>query len=451
MKKPWQIIKELEATDSRTEKEKILKRNWRNKDFKLGLQLALDPMRTYGIKQVDKKTGDEEWPEPNWHTVGDRTVPSGETYLTMHDFKEVLTIFYYRIYTYNHSKEVVKGMAARCETFEEWDDWYRRILLKDLRCGITEKTVNKVYGKDFIPTFGCMLAQDGTEKNEKYKEDCVVEYKLDGVRCLAVIENSACTLYSRTGKIFENFPHINEALAKERYNGLVFDGELMGKDFQLLMKKIGKKHGWKEEKIHEYLAIFDVITVDEFKAGISHTTQLERKHKLDKLMRADADLFWNKAVHTVNYDVLNLATQYDNGHLQGLGAKAKELGFEGLMVKPCNGIYESKRSDAWLKLKPFIEVSMKLKGLEEGTGKFEGTLGAIQCTGTDNGKLIKVKVGSGIRDEDREAIWNNPSKYVGRIVEIRADAITKAEDSAHYSLRFPRFKGFRGIDPGEKL
>ena len=56
-----------------------------------------------------------------------------------------------------------------------------------------------------------------------------------------------------------------------------------------------------------------------------------------------------------------------------------------------------------------------------------------------------------LSDEDREAIWNNPSKYVGRIVEIRADAITKAEDSAHYSLRFPRFKGFRGIDPGEKL
>ena len=29
-------------------------------------------------------------------------------------------------------------------TSEQWNDWYRRILIKDLRCGVSEKTVNNV-------------------------------------------------------------------------------------------------------------------------------------------------------------------------------------------------------------------------------------------------------------------------------------------------------------------
>ena len=56
--KPWKIIQKLEATSSRLEKEKILKDNWHNKEFKLGLQLALDSMTTLGIKQIPEKVGD---------------------------------------------------------------------------------------------------------------------------------------------------------------------------------------------------------------------------------------------------------------------------------------------------------------------------------------------------------------------------------------------------------
>ena len=48
---------------------------------------------------------------------------------------------------------------------DQWDNWYRRILIKDLRCGVSEKTVNNVAKKldlDFkVPVFKCMLAHDG--------------------------------------------------------------------------------------------------------------------------------------------------------------------------------------------------------------------------------------------------------------------------------------------------
>jgi DNA ligase-1 len=41
---------------------------------------------------------------------------------------------------------------------------------------------------------------------------------------------------------------------------------------------------------------------------------------------------------------------------------------------------------------------------------------------------------------------------LGQMAEIRADAITLSQDSdAVYSMRFPRFKSWRGFQPGEKI
>ena len=88
--------------------------------------------------------------------------------------------------------------------------------------------------------------------------------------------------------------------------------------------------------------------------------------------------------------------------------------------------------------------------VEEGTGKNEGTTGALVCEGTDDGTFINVNVGSGLTDNDRENIWSNKNDVIGQLVEIRADAITQNQDKT-YSLRFPRFKTFRGFDIGEKL
>jgi DNA ligase-1 len=125
-------------------------------------------------------------------------------------------------------------------------------------------------------------------------------------------------------------------------------------------------------------------------------------------------------------------------------------GYEGLMVKPIEAIYECKRSPAWLKIKPIIEVTLTVVEVEEGQGKFEGTTGALVCEGVDDGVSIKVNVGSGLTDENREEIWKDKDVVIGQLVEIKADAITQAENG-EYSLRFPRFKTFRGFNKSEKI
>ena len=127
---------------------------------------------------------------------------------------------------------------------------------------------------------------------------------------------------------------------------------------------------------------------------------------------------------------------------------AIERGFEGIMIKDPDAVYECKRSTSWLKQKPFIEVSLTVLETEEGTGRNEGKMGALVCEGTEDGKLIKVNVGSGFSDLDRDEFWS--CKVDGQVVEVRADAITQNQDGT-YSLRFPRFLRFRGFKVGEKI
>jgi DNA ligase-1 len=101
-------------------------------------------------------------------------------------------------------------------------------------------------------------------------------------------------------------------------------------------------------------------------------------------------------------------------------------------------------------MKPFIEVSLEITHVEEGTGKNEGRLGAFVCSGNDDDRDIRVNVGSGFSDPDRIEFWDNRDNLPRQIVEVRADAITQNQDGT-YSLRFPRFLRFRGFAAGEKI
>jgi DNA ligase-1 len=125
-------------------------------------------------------------------------------------------------------------------------------------------------------------------------------------------------------------------------------------------------------------------------------------------------------------------------------------GYEGIMIKDVDAVYECKRSASWLKQKPFIEVSLEVKDVEEGTGKNAGRLGALVLEGVDDGQTISVNCGSGFSDADRDSFWDSRDSLPGQIVEVRADAVTQNQDGT-YSLRFPRFLHFRGFKVGEKI
>jgi DNA ligase-1 len=120
------------------------------------------------------------------------------------------------------------------------------------------------------------------------------------------------------------------------------------------------------------------------------------------------------------------------------------------MIKDLDAPYECRRSTFWMKWKPTITVDLNIVGFEEVTGRNAGRLGAIICEGVDDDRSIRVNVGSGFSDVDRDGYWDSRDKLLGNVVEVMADAVTQNQDGT-YSLRFPRFVRFRGFEPGEKL
>jgi DNA ligase-1 len=339
-------------------------------------------------------------------------------------------------------------------TKAQWNGFYRRILIKDLRCGVSEKTVNTVAKKSkkpqyAVPVFECMLAHDGANHEGKITGKKLVEPKLDGVRVLTVVdyESRIVTMYTRNGKELVNFPHIVKAFEDNMDNwgrSYVFDGEVVSSSFQALMKEVHRKENVQAQDAR--LMLFDIVPLAEFKAGVSAMGQKRRsaflRENFSKLF-ADSGCIDIIAQREFDLDVFT-----DEIEFKDYNKAAVAAGFEGIMIKDPNGKWEGKRSVAWLKQKPFIEVSLAVIETEEGTGRNVGKMGALVCEGTEDGKLIRVNVGSGFTDKDRDEFWQ--CKVDGQVIEVRADAITQNQDGT-YSLRFPRFMRFRGFKAGEKI
>ena len=417
----WNIIQKLETDNSRLFKEGVVADHLEG-EFKHGLQWALNPLVTFGVQQVPVSEVDGKG-------------------ITYDEFYELADALYKRDLTGHAARDAIID-AMNLATNEQWNDWYRRIILKDLRCGVSVGTVNGVQ-KGTVPIFGCMLAHDGAKHPKKIKGACSVEYKYDGVRVIAIVQNDSATLYSRNGKILPNFNLIEDALSKPEYNGLVFDGEVMSEDFQTLMKQVHRKSGANTEDA--YLALFDMLTLKEFEAGYTPITSVERRKRMIDTVIEDSKI---KVVDAFSVD---FDTEEGQAEFDKLNKHALAEGYEGLMIKPDSEGYKCKRSHAWLKVKPFIEVTLTVIALEEGTGKNEGMLGAFVVEGEDDGKFFHVNVGSGLTDDMRKDVWAAQDKVVGQLVEVRADAATIGQDSDTWSLRFPRFKTFRGFELGEKI
>jgi DNA ligase-1 len=343
-------------------------------------------------------------------------------------------------------------------TKREWNGWYRRILIKDLRCGTSEKTINKVVEKKYadyaIPVFSCQLAHDSANHESKVSGKKLIEVKLDGVRVITIVRSDGrVDMFSRNGKELANFPHIVEQISRvvkakstSKDMDLVLDGEIMSSSFQDLMTQVHRKSDVKANDA--ILNLFDVLPLEDFEKGIYNKTQRVRSTMVSFWVNENKDMLPN--VTALTNEEVDLDTKEGQARFKEINAKAVAGGYEGIMIKDPEAGYESKRSVAWLKLKPFIEVSLSIVEVEEGTGKNVGRLGAFVCEGEDDGKLIRVNVGSGFSDDNRITYWTGRDNLIGNIVEVRADAVTQNQDGS-YSLRFPRFKGFRGFEVGEKI
>jgi DNA ligase-1 len=437
----FRIIAALEEHASRINKEQILEAEAVSDNTELfaGMRMALDALITFGVRQVPVKKDTDP-----------QTSPTG---LHWDAFVLQVQALIDRRATGHAARDLVEHLMF-CSTVQQWNGWYRRILIKDLRCGVSEKTVNKVLkvfpGIAPVPVFECQLAHDGANHEKKIAGKKILQPKLDGVRCLTVVDyaNRTVTQFSRNGKELVNFGHITTAIL-DNIDALgrsyVLDGEIVSNNFQDLMKQVHRKDDVQAEDAK--LMLFDIVPLSEFRRGQSVLGQGRRLNLLNSL-RPVFDVIGH--VELVPWQEVDLDDYIGQMIFKQYMIDAVKNGFEGIMIKDTDAPYECKRSHAWLKQKPFIEVSLEITDVEEGTGRNAGRLGALVCSGMDDGRSIRVNVGSGFSDADRDEFWSGRDSLAGQVVEVRADAVTQNQDGT-YSLRFPRFLKFRGFRAGEKL
>lgn len=437
-------IKLLNKSDSRLHKEDVIKQALEaatlgsvNAQIFLGLTKACyNPFVVFGVRKVHDTIGITNAENP-WS-----------------DFNQLLTKLSQRQLTGNAALVAIEEMSYRFDS-EEWNNFCAPVIRRDLRVGISDKTINKICKKTQyeIPVFGCQLATN-SEGRPEMKGVKRLEPKLDGVRVLMMVipsDDGDVTVISlsRNGKLFENFGHIEDQIRNNftnivRYgnpnilmNGFVLDGEVIGNTFQELMRQARRKEN--VQATDSVFNIFDIVPLEDFRRGYWNV-QLEKRIKILENIRATVEKMPN--VELLPHIMVDLDTAEGRDQLDSYAKDQVGAGFEGIMVKATDAPYECKRSTSWMKWKPVYDYDLTVIGIEEGTGKHAGRMGALVCEGIDDGKHITVNVGSGYTDEERQHYWDNKDSVIGQTAVVLADAVTQNQDGS-YSLRFPRFKTFR--------
>lgn len=415
MKHIVKIFESIKNESSRNGKEAILKANINDQELKNILEYTYNPYKVFGIgkKGFAKKYQGKECGFTNIIQLLDYLLanPNGSDY----------------------SKGLVNSFIESQPV--EHQEWLKKIVLKDLKIGITEKTINKIW-KGLVPTFDVMLAHP----IDRLPKRVGVEIKFDGVRATAVKINGSTQLYTRNGKDIEGFDSILEQLNALPLDNYVFDGELISNNsWKKTMNKVFKKGKNKEADF----MMFDMLPLGEFNNGKSKKTYEQRRSDLASLF--DQNLF-SKNFFKIEYEVgqnlqiapvMGFINEPTISQLDIMCQQAVLEGYEGIMVKDMDSFYVCKRDYGWQKMKLFEEGEFEIIRVEEGEEgtENEGRMGSLILD--VNG--VEVGLGTGWSRAERIDAWNNPNKYIGRFVEIQYQRLI--EESG--SLLFPSVKGIR--------
>jgi hypothetical protein len=423
----YSIIEQLAADNSRLAKEAILIKHKDNKLLQDVFKAALNPFVQYYIRKIPAYTTKLRIDFITLPEALDALKMLSERHFTGHAAIAHLTY--------------ILEMAS-----EDNAKIIERIIAKDMRCGVSENTVNKIW-PGLIPTYPVMLASGYDQKLiDKIKLPAYVQLKLDGMRFNAIVKSGTVELRSRNGKEV-TIPNPSFAIpfikmAEHYGEDMVFDGELLVGDHTgvavnrqtgngILSKGIKGTMSETEAK-NVQATLWDAITYTSFLAGKDEEKYCDRFAKLSNAIsdmksnypnfRQYVSLVWNKQVA-------------DIAEAQSYFEKFLAEGQEGTILKDKNGIWEDKRSKGQIKFKGELECDLKVVGWEEGTGKNVGRLGALVCESSDG--VIKVNVGSGYSDPQRNEYTKKAT--VGKIITVKYNARIKERSGESESLFLPIF------------
>lgn len=420
MKETMGIFESIKNTSGANAKQAILKASKSNNDFTRLLHFLYNPYEVTGIgrKKMDKFK--------DFHS----------TYITTYDsFFEVISMVL--SYDGSVSDRVVQNVANYINSQEEEvREFLREVITKDYKCGVTASTINKVYGKGFIPKHEIMLAKSWGDEERKVKGDFIVTEKFDGIRCTVIKEDGEIEFLTRKGLPILGLVELAEEFKLLRDN-TVFDGELLnvnrdGLDSKTLFRKTQQRVRKDGEKRDIEFHMYDMLSLSEFKKGKSDAGALSRKEFIFYMLKN----LGLSAKYIKHVPLLYVGS--DKEEVMRLLSEAVKQGKEGVMVNLVDGKYECKRSSNILKAKEFKSVDLRVTDVEVGSGKFAGVMGNVVV----DYKGQELRVGSGFSDAQRKLYWDNPNDIIGSIIEVKYFEESENENGGE-SLRFPTFAGLR--------
>lgn len=409
------IFEQLAATSSRLEKEAILKKQKSNAVFKKAVFLALDPFTNFFIRKI-----------PNYK-------PASRAQVSLDSVLNRLEALSSRQVTGNEAIEYLTGLLSSLS--QEDARVLERVISKDLRCGVSEATINKIW-PSLVPTYPCMLASGYEQKLiDKIKWPAMAQLKLDGMRFNAIVKNGTVEFRSRNGKLLNLLGHLEDQfLTLVGNDNVVVDGELCVIDGggwlprQIgngILSKAQKGTLSEQEAKMVHAVVWDWIPYEDFIAGQSSMAYKTRFQSLSTTMVGEK----LDRIHLVQYrmvDNIAEANQYFTDML--------ESGQEGIILKNLDSVWEDKRAKHQIKFKGELECDLVVVDWVEGTGKNTGRLGALVLQSSDG--VIQVNVGTGFTDHNRDTIGK---EVIGKIVSIKYNGRIADQKTGISSLFLPVF------------
>ena len=410
-----QIVEEIRNTTSSNDKVSILSRNKDNEMLQKILVYTYDKNKKFGVtkKSIKLYNGESKW----------------SSLFEMLDELEKSNI--------NNNLKINIGKFMGSLKNEKEFDLVLKVLTKDLKCGISLKTINKAMD-NLIFDFQVMKASSydeknkGTFNNKARKQGYMMMIKENGERGIVIKEKGKVIVKSRQDKLFEGLYDLENAFTSMPDN-MVYEGELLAfepnrqmwvtsEDQFKLTNKILHTDGIKKGI---YISLFDMIPLEDFKQGKCEIKAEDRKLRLKEFVE-------NNNKEEVQFaEIIYKGKDVDLIEKE-LERVSKNSYKEGLMVILNDSIYESKRVKHILKCKLWHTADLKVIKLKESVER-PNSLGSlvVDYKGEEQGV-------SGITDELKELWWNNPNEIIGKIIEVKYKAITKDSEGKE-SLQFCGF------------
>ena len=421
------IVDELNSTNSTNDKKEILSKYKTNEFLKKVLYYTYNPFYQYYVTPENL--------EKNYD------LDLGTLY-SFTDLFEMLDALRKREVT---GHKAINSVNDFCYRNEDYKDLIYKIIGKDLEIRMGDSLINKII-PNLIPTFDVALAIPFEDVAVDFTKDTwYASRKLDGVRCLAVIdENGQVALWSRQGNEFETLQKVKDEITKLNLKDKVLDGEIClvdkdgNEDFQGIMKQIRRKeHTISNPK---YL-VFDIIEGSAFRSKLGNKAYSSRYTELGAYLYNAKEKGFN------HLEVVTQTSIANEEHYIELMNSADSQGWEGLILRNSNSVYEGKRSKSMLKCKSFHDAEYTVIDLE--IGPFRMIENGLEVTKEVLSNVViehkgnKVSVGSGFSIEEREYFKTHPNEILNKVITVKYFEETKNQ-SGNYSLRFPTVKVIHG-------